>query len=296
MEKAIHKPVLLEEVITFLSPYQGEMIVDATVGEGGHSEVILVRVKPKLLVALDTDIEILQQARMRLSNYPNVKFILGNFSQLSFLLKKEGIDAVSAVLMDLGISSFHLEDPERGFSFLKNGPLDMRLDRIGNKLTAYEIVNSFSEKRLYEIIKEYGEERWAKKIARVIAERRAQSKIKSTKELADLVASAIPKRFWPKKIHPATRTFQAIRIAVNRELDSLKAGLKEAINVIKPGGRLIVISFHSLEDRIVKHFYKSFEKKNYGKILTKKPIVASSCEIKGNPRARSAKLRVFEKV
>ncbi len=296
MEKAIHKPVLLEEVITFLSPYQGEIIVDATVGEGGHSEAILVRVKPKLLVALDTDIEILQQARMRLSNYPNVKFILGDFSQLSSLLKKEGINEVSAVLMDLGISSFHLEDPERGFSFLKNGPLDMRLDRIGNKLTAYEIVNSFSEKRLYEIIREYGEERWAKKIARAIVERRTQAKIKSTKELADLVASTIPKRFWPKKIHPATRTFQAIRIAVNKELDSLKAGLKEAINVIKPGGRLIVISFHSLEDRIVKHLYKSFEKKKYGRILTKKPIVASSHEIKDNPRARSAKLRVFEKV
>ncbi len=296
MERIAHKPVLLEEVISFLLPYQDEIIVDATVGEGGHSEVILTRVKPSILIAVDRDIEILQKARERLSGFSNVKFLYGNFATLSLLLKKEGINEVSAVLMDLGISSFHLENPDRGFSFTVNGPLDMRLDRVGEKLTAYDIVNDFSEKRLYELIKEFGEEKWAKKIARAIVEKRKESKIKTTKELADIVASVIPRKYWPKKIHPATRTFQAIRIAVNKELESLKMGLKSALEVLKPGGRIIVISFHSLEDRLVKHTFKNFEKKGLGKVLTKKPILPSKAEITENVRARSAKMRVFEKI
>ncbi|NPA14919.1 MAG: 16S rRNA (cytosine(1402)-N(4))-methyltransferase RsmH [Deferribacteres bacterium] len=295
MDRIVHTPVLLEEVISFLLPYQDETVVDATVGEGGHSEAILSRVKPSLLVAVDRDMEILQKARERLSGFPSVKFIYGNFSELSRLLKKEGIDEVSAVLMDLGISSFHLETPERGFSFLSEGPLDMRLDRVGEKFTAYEVVNSFSEKRLCELIREFGEERWAKRIARAIVQRRKEAKIKSTKELAEVVASAIPKRYWPKRLHPATRTFQAIRIAVNYELDSLKSGLKSAFEVLKPGGRIVVISFHSLEDRIVKHTFRSFEKKGLGRVLTKKPVLPSDQELKSNPRARSAKMRVFEK-
>lgn len=291
----MHKPVLVDEVISFLLPYQDGIVVDATVGEGGHSKAILEKVKPKTLVALDRDIEILTVARQRLAGHSDVIFVYGNYSRLPDLLVKEGIEEVDAVLMDLGISSFHLEDPERGFSFLQAGPLDMRLDRVGTSLTAYEVVNEWSEKRLREIIREYGEEPWAKRIARKIVEYRKEKKINSTKELADIVKSAVPRRFWPKKIHVSTRTFQAIRIAVNDELNHLKEALKGIVSLLRPGGRILVISFHSLEDRIVKHSFRKFESKGLGKVLTKKPIVPSQEEIEENPRSRSAKLRVFER-
>ncbi len=294
MEKFAHVPVLLDEVISFLLPYQDGIVVDATVGEGGHAEEILKRVKPSLLVALDRDIEILSIARERLSSYSNIVYIYGNYSQLPELLAKEGIERVDAILMDLGISSYHLEDSERGFSFQNPGPLDMRLDRVGSRLTAFEVVNEYSEKKLTTIIKEYGEEPWAKKIARRIVEARKEKKISRTDELAKIVASAIPRRFWPKKIHPATRTFQAIRIEVNDELNHLKIALKNAFSILNPGGRIVVISFHSLEDRIVKHTFRALEKKG-GIILTKKPIVPMDEEISQNPRARSAKMRVLEK-
>ncbi len=295
MGESVHVPVLLEEVITYLLPYQDGIIVDATVGEGGHSKHILERVKPRTLVAVDRDIEILSVARERLAGYENVVFIYGNYSKLPELLAKEGIERVDAVLMDLGISSYHLEDPERGFSFLEKGPLDMRLDRVGSSRTAYEILNEWSEKRLASIIKEYGEEPWAKRIARRIVEMRKERPLKTTEDLVRAVKSAIPRKYWPKRIHVATRTFQAIRIAVNEELDHLKEALKAIVNLLNPGGRLIVISFHSLEDRIVKHSFKNFEKKGWGSVLTKKPLVPTEEEVERNPRARSAKMRVFEK-
>ena len=295
MERAVHTPVLLEEVISFLDPYQGGVVVDATVGEGGHSLAILERISPKLLVAVDRDIEILSVARERLSDYDNVIFLYGNYSNLPELFAKEGIEQVDAVLMDLGISSFHLEDPERGFSFLEKGPLDMRLDRVGSHLTAFEVVNEYSEKRLAEVIKEYGEEPWAKRIAKRIVEARKEKPLRTTEDLARVVKSAVPKRFWPRRIHVATRTFQAIRIEVNDELTHLKRALKNVVDILSPKGRVVVISFHSLEDRIVKHTFKSFEAKGLGVVLTKKPIVPSDGEIEKNPRARSAKLRVFER-
>ena len=295
MGEIVHKPVLLDEVISFLLPYQDGVVVDATVGEGGHSTAILDKIRPAKLVALDRDIEILTVARERLSGFSNVIFLYGNYSNLPELLAKEGIETVDAVLMDLGISSFHLEDPERGFSFAEKGPLDMRLDRVGTSLTAFEVVNEWSEKRLREIIREYGEEPWAKRIARRIVEYRKEKKIRTTHELADIVKSAVPKRYWPKRIHVATRTFQAIRIAVNDELTHLKEALKRIVDILSPGGRILVISFHSLEDRIVKHSFKKFEEKGLGKVLTKKPIVPTDDEIRENPRSRSAKLRVFER-
>ena len=295
MGESVHVPVLLEEVITYLLPYQDGIIVDATVGEGGHSKHILERVKPRTLVAVDRDIEILSVARERLAGYENVVFIYGNYSKLPELLAKEGIERVDAVLMDLGISSYHLEDPERGFSFLEKGPLDMRLDRVGSSRTAYEILNEWSEKRLASIIKEYGEEPWARRIARRIVEMRKERPLKTTEDLVRAVKSAIPRKYWPKRIHVATRTFQAIRIAVNEELDHLKEALKAIVKLLNPGGRLIVISFHSLEDRIVKHSFRSFEKKGWGSVLTKKPLVPTEEEVERNPRARSAKMRVFEK-
>lgn len=292
----LHKPVLVEDVILNLVGYQGEIIVDATCGEGGHSEYILERVKPSLLVAIDQDIEILQVARERLKGYKNVKFIYGNFSRIDELLKKEGIEEVSAILMDLGISSYHLEDEERGFSIYKDGPLDMRMDRAGNILTAYKVVNEYPPSKLEEIIREYGEERWAKAIVRAIVERRKEKPIRTTGELREIVERAIPKRFWPKNIHPATRTFQAIRIEVNRELEALKITLNKSVPLLKSGGRILVISFHSLEDRIVKNFFKKCEQSGFGRILTKKPITPTQEEIMENKRARSAKLRIMEKL
>ncbi len=292
----LHKPVLVEDVILNLVGYQGEIIVDATCGEGGHSEYILERVKPSLLVAIDQDIEILQVARERLKGYKNVKFIYGNFSRIDELLKKEGIEEVSAILMDLGISSYHLEDEERGFSIYKDGPLDMRMDRAGNILTAYKVVNEYPPSKLEEIIREYGEERWAKAIVRAIVERRKEKPIRTTGELREIVERAIPKKFWPKNIHPATRTFQAIRIEVNRELEALKIALNKSVPLLKSGGRILVISFHSLEDRIVKNFFKKCEQSGFGRILTKKPITPTQEEIMENKRARSAKLRIMEKL
>lgn len=292
----LHKPVLVEDVILNLVGYQGEIIVDATCGEGGHSEYILERVKPSLLVAIDQDIEILQVARERLKGYENVKFIYGNFSRIDELLKKEGIEEVSAILMDLGISSYHLEDEERGFSIYKDGPLDMRMDRAGNILTAYKVVNEYPPSKLEEIIREYGEERWAKAIVRAIVERRKEKPIRTTGELREIVERAIPKRFWPKNIHPATRTFQAIRIEVNRELEALKITLNKSVPLLKSGGRILVISFHSLEDRIVKNFFKKCEQSGFGRVLTKKPITPTQEEIMENKRARSAKLRIMEKL
>ena len=292
----IHKPVLVEDVILNLAGYQGEIIVDATCGEGGHSEYILERVKPSLLVAIDQDIEILQVARERLKGYENVKFLYGNFSKIDELLKREGIEEVSAILMDLGISSYHLEDGERGFSIHKDGPLDMRMDRAGNILTAYRVVNEYPPGRLEEIIREYGEERWAKAIVRAIVERRKEKPIRTTGELREIVERAIPRRFWPRSIHPATRTFQAIRIEVNRELDALKVALTKSVGLLKSGGRILVITFHSLEDRIVKNFFKKCELSGVGRILTKKPITPTQEEIMENKRSRSAKLRIMEKL
>lgn len=290
-----HKPVLVDDIISYLLPYQGEVIVDATCGEGGHSLHILERVNPQLLVAIDQDIEILEVARERLKGYRNVTFIVGNFARIDELLEKEGIKMVSAILMDLGISSYHLEDPERGFSLYLEGPLDMRMDRANNTLTAYRVVNEYPPSKLEAIIREYGEERWAKSIVRAIVERRKEKPIKTTRELKDIVEKAIPRRNWPKRIHPATRTFQAIRIEVNRELDALEKALSKSISLLRPGGRILVVSFHSLEDRIVKRVFKKWQNLNIGITLTKKPITPQHKEIKENKRARSAKLRVFEK-
>ncbi|MGB9668248.1 MAG: 16S rRNA (cytosine(1402)-N(4))-methyltransferase RsmH [Thermosulfidibacteraceae bacterium] len=291
-----HRPVLVEDIILNLLGYQGGIIVDATCGEGGHSEYILERVKPSLLVAMDQDIEILQIARERLKGYDNVKFVYGNFARVDEFLHKEGIKEVSAILMDLGVSSYHLEEAERGFSLYKDGPLDMRLDRAGNILTAYRVVNEYPPKKLECIIREYGEEKWAKAIVRAIVERRKERPIRTTGELREIIEKAVPKRFWPKKIHPATKTFQAIRIEVNRELESLKEALERSVKLLRSGGRLLVISFHSLEDRIVKNFFKKFEKSGVGSVLTKKPIVPSEREVQENRRARSAKLRILEKL
>jgi|DewCreStandDraft_4_1066084.scaffolds.fasta_scaffold02252_10 16S rRNA (cytosine1402-N4)-methyltransferase len=301
-----HKPVLLNAVISFLNIQKKDGVwVDATLGLGGHSEEILKKItKGSLLIGIDRDKESLEIARKRLEVYKNFIPVHSDFKDLDIVLEQNNITEIDGVLFDLGFSSYQIEKKERGFSFMLDYNLDMRMDNT-QKLTAYYVVNYYSEKELDKIIKEYGEDRNHKKLARAIINNRP---IKTTKQLADI---AIKVNKVKQKIHPATRLFQAIRIEVNDELDSLKNGLIKALKFLKKGSRIVVISFHSLEDRIVKQFFLRESKdcicedkriicncghKKVLKILTKKPILADENEIKENPRARSALLRAGEKI
>lgn len=289
----IHAPVLVSEVIDALCPSPGDVLLDATVGMGGHSSLLLKH-EPgiKKLLAMDWDEQALAMAKKRLRGHgKRVRFYQGNFLDMDAILHEEGEPGFNGILMDLGVSSFQLDQSGRGFSFLRDEPLDMRMDRSGT-ITAADMLNKLPVERLEELIRLYGEERWAGKISKAILARRSKRPILSTKELADIIASSIPKRFHPKKIHPATRTFQALRIAVNRELENLTGALEKASECLLPGGRLVVISFHSLEDRIVKHYIK---RDTSLKVLTKRPVVPGPGETVFNPRARSAKLRAAVK-
>ncbi len=299
-----HKPVLKEEALNFLDPKKGQTIIDATVGLGGHSLYLLKKVDGLKIIGVDKDRQALKAAKENLEPFQDrVDLIKGNFVNLSKLINK----TVAGVLLDLGVSSMQLDKAERGFAFSKNAQLDMRMDK-DKKLTAKEIVNTYSGKNLEKILKEYGEERWTKKIVQKILQERP---IKTTKKLAAVVQRAIPAKYQSNRIHPATRTFQAIRIEVNDELSKLKEGLKESFKILKKEGKLVVISYHSLEDRIVKNYFRYLEtdcvcpedypickcdKKQETKILTKKPITASKKEVENNPRSRSAKLRAIEKI
>ncbi len=303
----MHISVLDKEIIEYFELDKNRTIVDATVGLGGHTRIILEYCDNFKVIGIDQDKDALNYASRNLINYRD-RVILkhGNFSNLASLVKKP----VDGVLFDLGVSSMQLDNKERGFSFNKEAKLDMRMNRE-QELTAKKVINSYPASKLVEIIKEYGEERWANKIAERIVQTRKLDSIETTKELADIVRSTIPKKFWPKNIEPATKTFQAIRIEVNQELDNLKEGLDQALKILKPRGRVVVISFHSLEDRIVKNKFKYWakdcicppdypickcDKEKEVKILTKKPIRANQEEIENNPRARSAKLRACEKI
>jgi 16S rRNA (cytosine1402-N4)-methyltransferase len=290
-----HIPVLLEETVNLLTSNGGKIYVDATVGLGGHSYEILKRNPKVYLIGIDKDPNALEIAEERLKDFEG-RFALyqADYKDIDEVLKAEGIDKVDGILMDLGVSMLQLKTPERGFSFNEDAPLDMRMNPE-QKLTAYDVVNKYKEKDLARIIKEYGEERFAYRIAKAIAEYRRKKPIETTKELAEIVERAVPKGFY-KKIHPATKTFQAIRIEVNKELEHLKEALIKLPTLLNPGGRIAVISFHSLEDRIVKHTLRYFEKEGTLKVLTKKPITPSEEEIKRNPASRSAKLRVAEKI
>jgi 16S rRNA (cytosine1402-N4)-methyltransferase len=290
-----HIPVLLEETVNLLTSNGGKIYVDATIGLGGHSYEILKRNSNVYLIGIDKDPNALEIAEERLKDFEG-RFALyqADYKDIDEVLKAEGIDKVDGILMDLGVSMLQLKTPERGFSFNEDAPLDMRMNPE-QKLTAYDVVNKYKEKDLARIIKEYGEERFAYRIAKAIAEYRRKKPIETTKELAEIVERAVPKGFY-KKIHPATKTFQAIRIEVNKELEHLKEALIKLPTLLNPGGRIAVISFHSLEDRIVKHTLRYFEKEGTLKVLTKKPITPSEEEIKRNPASRSAKLRVAEKI
>lgn len=289
----IHTPVLVKEVLEGLHPERGGVYVDATLGLGGHAKALL-EAFPQVnhLIAMDWDEEALELARERLSSFEDkISFYHSNFKNIELVVSEEGYPGVDGILMDLGLSSYQLDESGRGFSFMRDEPLDMRMDR-STTILASDMVNKLPEERLAQLIQLYGEEPWAKKIAAAIVARRSDRPILSTVELASVVREAIPRRFHPRKIHPATRTFQAIRIAINREFENLTQALESAVRVINPEGRICVISFHSLEDRIVKHFFRNCQDL---KVVTKRPIRPSDKEVKENPRSRSAKLRIAEK-
>ncbi len=301
-----HEPVMLKEVIDSLLVSRAGVYVDGTVGGAGHAYAILKNTDA-FLVGIDCDDEALRFAERRLSEFGSRKILIkANFANLENILKNLNIKKVDGVLLDLGVSSHQLDNVQRGFSFSQQAPLDMRMDSNLN-LCAYDIVNSFAQNELEKIIRFYGEEKMASRIARAISKRRQESSIETTTQLAAIIASCMPRNLKWQRIHPATRTFQAIRIAVNNELDNIKPAIHAAAEVLNPGGHLCVISFHSLEDRIVKDEIRFLErgcvcppdipvcvcqKEAKLKNLTKKAIVPSAEEIQTNPRARSAKLRV----
>ncbi len=290
-----HIPVLLDEVVESLQLQPGMMVVDCTLGDGGHSEEIIKKIQPNgVLVGIDADIESLERAKKFLAKYELKKiFVNDNFSNLKEILKNEKIEKVNGILMDFGWSTPQFADRGRGFSFQEDEELDMRYDAKGNSKTAKDIINNYSEKELEQIFKKYGEEKNSKKIAAAIVNKRKEKEITKTSELVEIILTVNKK--GKEKIHPATRVFQALRIEVNNELGVIKKVLPEAVEVLDKGGRLAVITFHSLEDGIVKHFFKSQDNKKI-KIINKKPITCSLEELKNNPRARSAKLRVIEKI
>jgi len=311
VDHPIHRPVLSQEVVSLLDPRPGGVVVDGTVGLGGHAKALLQAESGVTVIGIDRDEEALRHAAKRLSPFKErVRLIHGNYRDLGEHLDVLGIDTITGFLLDLGLSSLQLDTANRGFSFRYDGPLDMRMDTT-QSMTAAELVNHSSEDELVRILHDYGEERFARRIVRAILAARAKELIKTTGRLAEIVHSAIPRKFHPKVIHPATRTFQALRIAVNEELANLKEGLEAGLQAIAPGGVIAVISFHSLEDRIVKGFfrYKALpctcppdfpvcvcDKKVEMEIITRKPIRPSPEEVAKNPRARSAKLRVARKL
>lgn len=287
---------MLDEIISSLQLKPGYTALDATIGGGGHAIEILKRIKPGgLLIGLDADASAVNISRERLKEFgPSLRVVQENFRNLDTVLSNAGIKEVDAVLMDVGISSNHLADAARGFSIQKEGPLDMRMD-TGLSLSAYDIVNRFKEKDLSDIIKNFGEERFHYRIAGRIVEERKKAPIETTGQLKEVIYKAVGGRRGYMRIDPATRTFQAIRIAVNDELGALEEGVKKAVAVLKPGARICVISFHSLEDRIVKNIFKQYKTQGVLRIVTKKPMRPSDQEAASNPRSRSARLRVAER-
>lgn len=308
-----HIPVLLKETIEFLKPKEGDVFIDATVGLGGHAEEILKNIgESGLLLGIDRDLKALEIAKRGLDRFrKRVWLVNDDFRNIEKISRRYKLGSVDGILLDLGVSSFQLEDRERGFSFRLEGPLDMRMDRR-NKLTASEVVNNYEKDELEKIFKRYGEEKFSRKIAQKIVDKRKEKKIGTTKELRNIILETLPERYKRSlKIDPATKIFQALRIEVNDEINALKEFLPQALRILKKRGRLAIISFHSLEDRIVKEFFKAEEKgcicpkefpicrcgkKPRLKIITKKPILPSEEEIEINPRARSAKLRVAQKL
>ncbi len=306
-----HKSILLNECVENLNIKRDGIYVDGTLGGGGHSYSILKKLNNTgLLIGIDRDSDAITAAKKKLSGFNNFKLVHDNNSNIINVLKELNIQGIDGMLLDLGVSSYQLDEADRGFSYMHDAKLDMRMNRE-DKFSAYNVVNEYSEEKLSFIFKEYGEERYAKNIARNICKKRKEKEIETTFELVEIIKSSMPSKALNEKQHPAKRVFQAIRIEVNEELIRLKQTIKDAVYSLNKCGRLAIISFHSLEDKIVKHTYEELEGrctcpkdfpvcvcgfKSYGKIITKKPIVCEENELQDNPRARSAKLRVFEKI
>ncbi|MDF2612582.1 MAG: rsmH [Clostridia bacterium] len=307
-----HVPVLRDECILGLKINPDGIYVDGTLGGAGHASEICRHLSENgHLIGIDQDKNALEASKIRLENaMPKVSIINSNFEKISDILEDLDIEKIDGMLIDLGVSSHQLDEPIRGFSYMHDAPLDMRMNQE-DTYTAYHIVNELSENELFRIIKDYGEENWARRIASFIVEKRENHPIRTTYDLVDIIKSAIPSGARKDGPHPAKRTFQAIRIAVNRELEIIEPTITEVIGKLSSGGRLCIITFHSLEDRIVKHVFKKLEdpctcSKNFPvcicgktpqvKIITKKPILPSDEEIETNPRSRSAKLRIIEKL
>lgn len=294
-----HIPVLPKEILEYfhqIENLENPIFLDGTAGEGGHGELILKEFATAKLILNDRDPAMLARASQRLSSYSERFFpIEGNFSDINAkdLKEKFGFFKFDGILLDLGISTFHLVGSDRGFSFKKDEYLDMRLDE-NSKLTAFEVLNKYKAEKLSQIFREYGEENWTKKIVEKILLVRKKNPIRTTLDLAKLVESVIPRKFWPDKTHPSFRVFQAVRIEVNHELEHIKKGLENLSHLLNSGGILCVISFHSLEDRIVKQAFKEKQRCEMFRIITKKPVTTGEEEIKSNPSSRSAKLRVLK--
>ncbi len=305
-----HESVFGREVFQNLNLERDSLIVDGTLGDGGHTELLLKSTTNVRVLGIDRDMQAIERAEKRLASFRSrITLVHGNFSDIKIILKKANLMNVDGLLLDLGVSSPQLDSPNRGFSFMSNGPLDMRMDS-SQKITAADLLVELSDEKLVSIIKEYGEERFSKRIVRAIRQAQSKSSIKTTLQLSDVISTAVhASRQY--KIHPATRTFQALRIAVNSELEHIKKALVDSVDILQESARIIVISFHSLEDRIVKNFLKNEEKdcicppkfpicscgkKQRLKIITRKPIIPSAEEVTRNSRASSAKLRVGERV
>ncbi|MBU5614152.1 16S rRNA (cytosine(1402)-N(4))-methyltransferase RsmH [Geomonas azotofigens] len=307
-----HISVLPNEVLELLAPKAGGVYVDGTLGGAGHAGLVLTASAPDgVLIGFDRDAEAIAVARERLAPFGDrVRLFQRNFSSIASTLAETGVDAIDGFVLDLGVSSHQLDKEERGFSFQADAPLDMRMDRSSGA-SAADLVNTLPEGELFRIIAEYGEERWAKRIASFIVKAREEAPIETTMQLVDIIKGAIPKAKWEERLHPATRTFQGLRIAVNEELKSLEDGLADLLKLLKPGGRGAVISFHSLEDRIVKEAFRDAaagctcprelpicvcNRVPRYKVLTKKAVKAGDEELTANPRSRSARLRGIEKL
>ena len=306
-----HVSVLLNECLEGLNIKENGIYVDGTLGGAGHSSEILKRLsKEGRLIGIDQDTDALKAAKERLKDYSNVTFVHSNFSNIENVLNNLNIDGVDGILMDLGVSSYQLDEGERGFSYMKDAPLDMRMNR-DNDFSAYNVINEYSEEDLYRIIRDYGEEKFARRIASFIVENRQEKNIETTLELVEIIKSAIPAKARREGPHPAKRTFQAIRIEVNSELSILNKTIEDGVGKLNKGGRMAIITFHSLEDRIVKNKFRDLAvscrcpkefpvcvcgEKAKVKIISRKAIEPTKEEVEINPRSRSAKLRVIEKL
>lgn len=291
----MHTPVLLKEILEIFDPEPGQTYIDATINGGGHGRAILEKLGPKgRMVGIDWDCGLIE--KLKQSRINNLTLTCDNYAHIKSIARKHNLGEISGIIFDLGFSSHHLEESRRGFSFLRDEPLDMRYNIYSNELTAEKIINSWPREAIEDILSRYGEERFARRITDVIIRERSGKKISTTGELIKVILRSVPGQYLKSRIHPATKTFQALRIAVNNELENLEKALRDSTEILAKNGKIAVISFHSLEDRIVKKFFGEKEKGKVLSTLTPKPISPTPEEILGNRRARSAKLRAAEKI